>query len=395
MRLYLPSLIFALAGAIPSEWEVLGPFPHGSKEVGVDPLSLFGGFENLEYNTDSKFPSDLAIGGYVHWTKLATNPNGVVGPVVHDNVNWNQNISPFGWAALQHATYFRGKLIVEEDGMYLVRFNGVSSFKIDATAYPGNLYSFEHASDSKIFLTQGEHMVYICLVQDIRIQGTEVPPKPTFSGYLKKVESTEYSGVIAYPQDTILPEGYKGKMLSLAASVVLKNTNEFIPLPNRKMGIGFGWKQVLNVIIEDDAGAIIPCSITTRFTIYIAPGQIVAIPIRLENEKYTTLNVKVSVEFLDLDTEKIVRIPIGPFKMYERTDTDSEYKITFEGYDHAIQYAFAKPPKIGCEEYTSKKCPVIVALHGTNYFATSKDWLDSVAGQDHAWVLFPSGRTKW
>ena len=390
----LTTIIFSLALGIPSEWEVLGPFPHGSKEIGVDPLSLFGGFENLQYNTDDKYPSELATGGFVKWTKISTSSDGKVGPIYFDNVNWDMNLYPFGWAILQHATYLRGSFEITEEGIYLARFNGVASFKIDATTYPGNLYGFEHAADSKLFLSKGSHKVYICLVQDIRVHGTEIPPKPTFSGVLKKVES-DYNGIIAYPQDTILPEGYKGKMLSLVASFVLKNTNSFKPMSNKKMGLGLGWKQVLGVNIESPSGEKIPCSITTRFTIYIAPGQIVAVPIRLDNEDYTTLSIKISVDFLDLDTEQVLTIPIGDFKMYERTDIDSEYKITFEGYDHTIQYAFAKPPKKGCQDYTLKKCPVIVALHGTNYFATSKDWLDSVGGQDYAWVLFPSGRTKW
>ena len=380
---------------MPTEWEVLGPFPHGTKEAGIDPLSLMGGFENLAFNTDVKYPSELAKGGYVTWKKISSTSDGILGPIMYENVDWNQGLHQFGWASVQHATYLRGSFEVDEDAIFLVRINGVSTFKIDSTSYPGNLYNFEHAVDSRVFLEKGAHTLYVCLSYDIRVHGTEIPPRLSFKGIMKKVVESENAGIISYPSDIILPEGYKGRMLSLKASLVLKNTNKFTPVSRRKMGIGMGWKQVLGVILEGKNGEEVPCSITTRFTIYIAPGQIVAVPIRLENEEYNTLDIKISVDILDLDTEKVSRINIGEFKMYERTDIDSEFKITFEGFDHTIQYAFAKPPKKGCNEYSRKKCPVIIALHNTNYYATSKDWLDSVNGQDYAWVLFPSGRTKW
>jgi hypothetical protein len=61
---------------LPHEWQVillnskvLGPFPHGSREIGTDPLSSYGGFENLVC-CDGRYPSELADGGSVGWQVL-------------------------------------------------------------------------------------------------------------------------------------------------------------------------------------------------------------------------------------------------------------------------------------------------------------------------------------
>jgi hypothetical protein len=88
----------------PDVWQVLGPFSHGSREVGIDPLSPYGGFENIVYS-DQRYPSDLGDDGKVGWQIVHTNPDGTVGPVIYPNVHWESLQVPFGWAILNHVTY--------------------------------------------------------------------------------------------------------------------------------------------------------------------------------------------------------------------------------------------------------------------------------------------------
>lgn len=55
----------------------------------------------------------------------------------------------------------------------MVMYNkvGVTSFKIDNMAYPGNTYSYSHASSSIIHLEEGSHSVYISTQFDVRRDG--------------------------------------------------------------------------------------------------------------------------------------------------------------------------------------------------------------------------------
>lgn len=60
-----------------------------------------------------------------------------------------------------------------------------------------------------------------------------------------------------------------------------------------------------------------------------------------------------------------------------------------------IELAFTKPPSKDCLSFNERKCPIIVALHGSGVEYSKKEWLEAVNQQEYAWVLLPSGRTSW
>ncbi|RIB19724.1 hypothetical protein C2G38_1245912 [Gigaspora rosea] len=90
-------------GLIPKTWELLGPFPTGTREqdFGADPLEAYGGFKNLSFSETQSFPSELADNGTVKWSTILTNMDGSVGPVHFKNMRWKFNRDPFGWAINQ------------------------------------------------------------------------------------------------------------------------------------------------------------------------------------------------------------------------------------------------------------------------------------------------------
>jgi hypothetical protein len=89
---YLLQLVYTL---LPKKWQVLGPFPHGTRELGYDSLSSFGGFESLEYSDQDVYPSELSDDGYVGWSIIETNDHGYV-TIQYMDIKWDFHQLSFG-----------------------------------------------------------------------------------------------------------------------------------------------------------------------------------------------------------------------------------------------------------------------------------------------------------
>lgn len=243
-----------IAGLLPDVWESLGPFPHGSRETGVDPLSAYGGFEKLVYDENSRYPSDIADGGWVTWRKVQTNADGTVGPLDYPSIRWAFNEKPFGWTVLHHTTYFRGKLTIPTAGTYLVSFSRVVSFKIDHRAFVGNIYEYSHASGTAVWLDAGDHMLYVASVMDVRLFGGQIPPKTSFHGEIQLIDTIGPSrGIVVFPKDSILPDIIDGRLATVYARVTLMNANvlkQSVVSNDRSLmesKYGPGWVQIVSV----------------------------------------------------------------------------------------------------------------------------------------------------
>ncbi|KAJ3034657.1 hypothetical protein HDV00_004796 [Rhizophlyctis rosea] len=381
---------------LPSSWQALGPFPRGSREQGADPLSAYGGFENLPFSETDQYPSELADGGYVKWQTVRTNSDQSVGPVVYNNVRWDFNQDPFGWTSLHHSIYLRGNFTVSRGGVYRVSFNGVTSFKIDDRAYVGNIYEYTHESSSSILLSEGEHALYICLDMDVRRLGGTVPPKPRFYGLFTPVDlSAEHRGIVLIPEDAVMPEVIGDKLVTPYASVTLLNANvtgqDIVPTGPRATdsqgprGDESGWIQVVRARGSSPTGEKIDIILPVHFSIKLAPGQIYPVPlnISIEGDK-APQKIKIELDIADLGNTLRWTINVGEYELARR-QWGSVYKITFLDYDRSVHFAMALPPKNTCEQYPEKRCPVILALHGAGVEASSSYWTDSYRQQDSAW----------
>ncbi|KAI8905029.1 hypothetical protein EDD86DRAFT_212102 [Gorgonomyces haynaldii] len=380
-------------GLFPREWEVLGPFAHGSRETGVDPLSFYGGFESLVYSQD-RFPSELADGGFVEWQKVQTNPDGTVG-LTPTNIRWEFNMRPFGWTILHHLSYFRSVFTVQQAGVYLVQFDNVLSFKIDNYAHVGNVYGYSHCAQIAIYLEEGEHKIFVAAQMDVRIFGDKLPPTVYFKGVFHSINASESFGVVAYPQDTILPEMMDGKLITNFGSLTIKNA-VVESLENYKqpktMGFESGWKLVEGIVAKDKEGNQIPVEVLSLNGIKLAPGQVYPIPFEFGQEQISP-EIQFLIQLRDIDSDTLFSVDLGLQTLKTRKWGEA-YKITHLGYDYSIQYSMVKAPKMVCASEETK-CPVVVALHGAGVDVSSEFWISAVNQQDFAWVLFPTGRTPW
>jgi hypothetical protein len=143
----------------------------------IPPPHHQGGFENIPYSEKDEYPSEICDGGYVKWSLAKSAPllqgDGIeVGPINYPQaIKWDFNSAPFGWVARHHYTYARSTFETREPGVYLASFSHVVSFKIDNQSFPGNIYNYQHASKSAVWLEPGVHDIYVCIIWDIRVNG--------------------------------------------------------------------------------------------------------------------------------------------------------------------------------------------------------------------------------
>jgi hypothetical protein len=146
-------------------------------------------------------------------------------------------------------------LNIYKSGVYLVKVNNVLSFKIDSHSHVGNSYSFDHATETSIYLKEGPHKLYICTAYDVRIHGSSIPPHITFSGSLRPLDEIDPNfGMVAYIEDIILPEIVDGELMSVFGSVAIRNGVVGSLEKDDTAQMDLDWKMVEKIFITDPNG---------------------------------------------------------------------------------------------------------------------------------------------
>lgn len=290
--------------------------------------------------SEQQYPSEIADNGKISWQIVKTNPDGSVGPLEYPNVTWENSRTPFGWTVLNHRTYFRGIIHVYRAGVYLVKMNNVISYKIDHYAHAGNPYSYDHATETSIYLSEGPHKLYVCTSYDVRIHGGSIPPKITFTGSFRALDDIDPNyGMIAHVEDSILPEIMNGVLISPYASISVRN-GVVQPLDNESESdnIQNGWKMVDKIFVIDSDGNEIPTNVLTLNTLNLAPGQIYPIPFKFDNPRTPfPESIKIIASIFD-ETGKSFSLNLGLFMLSARTWGVEAFKITHLGFDFSVQY---------------------------------------------------------
>ncbi|KAG2207488.1 hypothetical protein INT47_004236 [Mucor saturninus] len=398
-------------------WQILGPFPIGTREqdFGADPLECYGGFSKLRYSAGAKYPSELVDGGFVGWSMLSS-INHTVGPIDFRNARWKDNGVPFGWSIEQYQAWARGILVVHQPTKVFMQVSGVSEYYINGEKrYHGDCYNY-NTTTHIVHFEKGKYVIDVRMVHDIRIFGGGMtPPQCQFQVL---IEPTKKEDLMVYPEDYAV----------ITPSQTKKNADPMceILMPDYLKDIGFagsfGSVSIQN--IGDDSivvKSITLCVVDSRSlegnkkglfveyktdllvkNISIIPGQIRPIGFQFQKEwgslpaveilKYW-VRISLVVDDRDEMTEQNEFVIRASCSKITHVDwIKSVFKFTFLDYDNTVQYAMAKRPDILT---SNPKKPIIIALHGAGVEADSSFWTKSIPTQPSSWILFPTGRTPW
>lgn len=226
-----------------------------------------------------------------------------------------------------------------------------------------------------------------------------IPPRQTFEGLFTEIEE-EKKLVTIIEKDTMIPDVMDGYLVSQYASVTLlnnyvhldQNSTKDIDLdPTAKRG----WVQIQSVYILLDDGSSFRADIPLLFTVMLAPKQVFPLPINIGfDEAFVSKTIQFSIQVLDIDTNLQYTLLTSAFVIESRI-WGEVYKFNFIGYDYSIQYAMARPPIQPTIAAKDQKFPVVIALHGSGVEADFPFWTNAYTQQQNAWILFPTGRTRW
>ncbi|CAG8478874.1 3104_t:CDS:10 [Ambispora leptoticha] len=398
----------------PHTWEILGPFPIGTREIGfgADPLEAYGGFANLKYSTTETYPSELADNGVVGWSMISENEDGSVGPFNFPNVRWNFNQQPLGWAINQFQIWARGKFNVPSDSFSdspdtttrmdttTIKFQcyNITEFYIDDIRFYGDFYNYKnqwHISH----LTPGTHTIRVRVVNEIRIFGGKVPPTVRFSVDIYQSKDSflilENEGVYT---SVIVPDIVDGMLAGEVMSIPILNAGNlwgYVDKVEALMPEGSDFETAKNTKLFEarlDKGSNSDTKKDTFFRIAPSQQRNLKIYLKLADNNQSQNDISFQLKFgIMLENNTYITLNSNTITIISRKFGEP-FKFTFEDFDGTVQYAIAIPP---LELITTGTCPLLLALHGAGVETEMSFWKNAIKRQTKAWVLLPSGRTPW
>jgi hypothetical protein len=363
----------------PSSWDVLAPFPAGTRETGADPLNAYGGiFKIKRADPSASYPSDLVNGGVVTWTKVAPDNSGNVNIGFNSSyVNWDLIEGWAGLAGAQFKGWAIGDFTVDTSGTYIVFCTGVDNFYVDDVHLRGDVYGLGYGIWA-VKLTTGTHSFYV-----------------PFGG----MEGTSFNcNFTAKPNpgsNIMVKENYYETQLS--PNVVLYNGQSILASP-------FFAINVLNMDTQYPLSNLAVSTSTSGFKVTyqenptLAPGQASQVVIRVAMASSVQCsNVTIS-NYWKLLTNVTFTVtannssPVSTTYSLECRTWNLAYRFTFLDGDQSVQYAVARPPVYGCSRFDNKACPILFSLHGAGVDADGGPWLASYQQQNYSWTLLPTNR---
>jgi len=346
--------------SLPSVWDILAPFPIGTREKGVDVVEAFGGIRRV-HDAYLSIPSDIVNGGSVSWTRVLPDVKTNSVNVLFNSsvVNWNLIEGWAGLAGAYLAGWAVGDFNVSDSGRYLARCSGVSYFSIDNETYNGDPYNSQLMS-VVVELAAGPHTFYVPL------NGAETVK---FACFLDIMNSSYVS-----VEDNILPDIVEGDLASPYFSLSMLNTMSN-PI---EVVVQFAPNQGIQVISQE------------RPTIY--PGQTAPI-----NFQAQLMNGTLACRNPTINFTLLVQIRLSPFQRVLSLNCKNfgeTFTFTFPDSDLSIQFAAATPPAHPCPN-NNHGCPVLLTLHGAGVVANSVFWTQAYRRQNGTWILFPTNRRNF
>lgn len=157
-------------------------------------------------------------------------------------------------------------------------------------------------------------------------------------------------GVLLFPEVDIMPEVMDGKLATPYAAITLLNGRFQNPLSDlqnvskRNTFYSFsqdlGWLRLTNVYAKTETGEIVNTTDPISYSIKIAPGQMMSIPIEILPRKDDTKplqSLHFFIEFTEIVTREKFTVQSDPHSLKRRVWNDI-YKMTFIDYDKSVQF---------------------------------------------------------
>ncbi|KAL4801538.1 hypothetical protein BDV18DRAFT_148781 [Aspergillus unguis] len=364
------------------EWQILGPFPIGTREAiwGADPLEYHGGFPNLSYDKEAAFASPLSADGIVQWSLTdanTTNFSPEIGraelAIAFPHVEWDFLQSVYGWSALQYQAWVRGYLHLHKSNQQTAAIftDGILELVIDGHRYfGGDFYSYRRAP-LILNIGPGLHVVELRLVRDVRAMGGQD------TSIKVVVEAELREDVLTIDEKSLLvPETTDGRLGSVWASVNIQNN-------------AIDWVEILPIDSPE---------VAMETTEQLAPHQTRPLVFRFKTITPTTTEFSVDIRYKILKDDSIRSKPLV-VKLTNRPLSQPQ-RFTYVHPAGIVSYAILRPPPMsaGCAfNRSNATLPIVLGLHGAGLEADSmqaRSMLDAAYGIC-AWMLFPSGVTSW
>ncbi|KAH7555001.1 hypothetical protein BM1_07662 [Bipolaris maydis] len=381
---------------------------------GADPLEYAGGFRNLTYDPDAKFPSALPANGTASWnitkakqTLSTTGSANASLSISYSNVDWDFLKVVYGWAAVQYQAWVRGEIVVggNDTQTGILHTDSILEYWIDDKHYfGGDYYSFRHAPPV-LHLTPGSHRIDIRLVRDVRAFGGILEPTIDVLVDIRQVTALLE---LAKP-GILMSDVINGRPASTIGSVSLRNSGQEdieilgiqrsiassqIPFAERDITGQTPFKVDLDVADQRD-----PMSSDNHrrtFPMTIVPGQTRPVPFEVLPVAVNTSTVDYEIKYRTVGSTD--SSTIGASQPLNHVDLYAPHKITFLHPGGIVSYAMLRPPAKNATCTSNRlKLPVLLQLHGAGVEAENPmvyHALDPVSDLC-AWVLFPTGVTTW
>ncbi|KAH9079250.1 hypothetical protein EDB83DRAFT_2513796 [Lactarius deliciosus] len=398
---------------IAQTWDVLGPFPIHAREQHFlspsFPLEL-----TKPIDLDASYPSSLADGGRVHWSKASSDPDSNL-TVSFPHIRWASLRATEGWAALQHHVVLRTTLTVlpprsDSDSQtpptipnFLLQIKKGSFFTLVPTDvedhvfipewYSGNIYEVDHAPS---------HLV--------RFPTVPSPVSPTV--YYLYISGDYEIRLFGDPRDT----GSEVPALNISVNVCLDSPTVAMRreasrdvVPDFVDGFAFGdalgiglrclstssWTVTALSPSPESRQAGITLSLL-RETLFVM-GQTRVLPVRIAQSRVfsgDTLSFDVHATSGESSLVLPVQVYICQLDSYSMADTTA-IKAAYFSPDTAPLGFITLPPK-NLNALHQVPGPPIMALHGAGVNIFKQPfWVDAIPRQEWSWVILPEGRSPW
>ncbi|EAL65482.1 hypothetical protein DDB_G0283989 [Dictyostelium discoideum AX4] len=386
-------ILIKLINSLPSEFNVIGPFPIGEREEGLDSLKAYGGIFEIPIGDDTMYPSELGTNGVVGWEKVQSTSGGYLSIDWSDIVDWSFLQQTWGWSIWLWYGYAIGSFNVENSGSYIINCSGTRQYFIQSTTTTNtNNQIFEFSGD---FYGYGTGQQLIHLNQSttynliVRMQSSvrlSQSPNSQFSCSLTPIQNNQYITVLN--SETLISDLINGELATPFATITIFNNGIYSNDNNDKNN---NIIDLINVTVNNNTQSIIDVKLLNNSNLNILAGQKMSLPLEI------TIGSQINCPFnLTLNIESNGEIIGETVIEFNCTEWGNPYLYTFLDYDNTVQYAIAIPPTESCSDSEGETiCGVMLATHGAGVEASSPFWMNAIPPQQSLWIILPTGRRSW